>query len=147
MAESEEEVKTILMKVKEESEKSWLKTQHSKNKNYGIQSHNLMANRWGDSDRLHFLGLQITSDCNCSQEIKRHLLLGRKAVTILDGILKIRDVTLPTKVCMVFPVIMYGCENWNTKKAKHLEIDAFDLWCCRRLLESLGHQGEPTSQS
>ena len=101
-----------------------------------------MANRWGNSgnsDRLNFLGLQkITADGDCSHEIKRHLLLGRKAITNLDSILKSRDITLPKKAhlvkAMVFPVVMYGCESWTIKKAEHQRIDAFELSCCRRLL-------------
>ena len=88
--------------------------------------------------RDYFLWLQITADGDCSHEIKRHLLLQRKVMTKLDGILKSRDITLPTKVClvraMVFPVVMYGCESWIIKKAKHQRIDAFELWCWRRLL-------------
>ena len=85
-----------------------------------------------------FLGSKITADGDCSHEIKRHLLLGRKAVTTLDSILKRRDITLPTKFClvkpMVFPVVMYGCESWTIKKAECQRIDAFELWCWRRLL-------------
>ena len=85
-----------------------------------------------------FWGSKITSDGDCSHEIKRHLLLGRKVMTNLDSILKSRDITLPTKVClvkaMVFPVVMYGCESWTVKKAERLKIDAFELWCWRRLL-------------
>ena len=85
-----------------------------------------------------FLGSKITADGDCSHEIKRHLLLGRKAMANLDSILKSRDITLPTKVhlvkAMVFPVVMYGCESWTIKKAEHLRIDAFELWCWRRLL-------------
>ena len=83
-----------------------------------------------------FLGSKITADGDCSHEIKRHLLLGRKAMTNLDSILKSRDITLPTKVClvMVFPVVMYGCESWTIKKDEHRRIDAFELWCWRRLL-------------
>ena len=85
-----------------------------------------------------FLGSKITSDSYCSLEIKRHLLLGGKIMTNLDSILKSRDITLPTKVClvkaMVFPVVMYGCESWTIKKAEHRRIDAFKLWCWRRLL-------------
>ena len=85
-----------------------------------------------------FLGFKITADGACSHEMKRRLLLGRKAMTNLDNILKIRDITLPTKVClvkaMVFQVVMYGCESWTTKKAEHLRIDGFKLWCWRRLL-------------
>ena len=85
-----------------------------------------------------FLGSKITADGNCSHEIKRHLLLGRKAMTNLDNILKSRNITLPTKVwrvkAMVFPIVMYGCESWTIKKAKHRRINAFELWCRRRLL-------------
>ena len=88
-----------------------------------------------------FLGSKITADGDCSHEIKRHLLLGRKAMTNLDSILKSRDITLPTKVhlvkAMVFPVVMYGCESWTIKKAEHQRIDAFELWCWRRLLRVL----------
>ena len=88
--------------------------------------------------RLYSLGLQITAHGDCSHEIKRHLLLGRKVMTNLDGILKSRDITLPTKVrlvkAMVFPVVMYGCESWTVKKAEWRRIDAFELWCWRRLL-------------
>ena len=85
-----------------------------------------------------FLGSKITADGDCSREIKRHLLLGRKVMTNLDSTLKSRDTTLPTKVClvkaMVFPVVMYGCESWTVKKAEHRKTDAFELWCWRRLL-------------
>ena len=100
-----------------------------------------MANRWRNnenSDRLYFLDSKITADGDCSHEIKRRLLPGRKAMTNLDSILKGRDITLPTKVCivntMVFTIIMYGCENWTIKKAEGQRIDAFELWCWRRLL-------------
>ena len=100
-----------------------------------------MANRWGNngnSDRLSFLVSKITEDDDCSHEIKRYLLLGRKALTNLDSILKSRDITLPTKVClvkaMVFPVVMYGCERWTIKKAEHQRVDAFELWCWIRFL-------------
>ena len=98
-----------------------------------------MGNRWGNSVRLYFfLSSKIAADGDCSQEIKRCLLLGRKVMTNLDSILKSRDITLPAKVClvkaMVFPVVMYGCEIWTVKKAEHQRIDAFELWCCRRLL-------------
>ena len=99
-----------------------------------------MVNRWGNSgnsDRL-FWGAQITADGDCSHEIKRRLILGKKVTTNLDSILKCRDITFPTKVClvkaMVFPVVMYGCESWTVKKAKHWRIGAFELWCWRRLL-------------
>ena len=100
-----------------------------------------MGNRWGNSgnsERLYFWGSKITADCDCSHEIKRRLLLGRKVMTNLDSILKSRDIPLLTKVClfkaMVFPVIMYGCESWTIKKAECQRIDAFELWCWRRLL-------------
>ena len=93
-------------------------------------------------------GSKITADGDCSHEVKRCLLLGRKAVTNLDSILKSRAVTLPTKLCavkaMVSPAVMYGCENWTVKKAEHQRIDAFELWCWRRVL---GLQGDQTSQS
>ena len=121
--------------------KSWLKAQHSENEDHGIRSHYLMGNRWrnsGNSIKLYFLGSKITADGDCSHEIKRHLLLGRKAMTNLDSILKSRDITLPTKIrlvkAMVFPVVMYGCESWTVKKAEHQIIDAFELCCWRRLL-------------
>ena len=124
MTESKEEIKSLLMKVKEESEKSWLKTQHSKNQDHGIRSHHSMKI---DGETLEtvtdfiFLGSKITADGNCSHEIKRHLLLGRKVMTNLDSIFKSRDITLLTKVHlvkgMVFPVVMYGCESWTIKKA------------------------------
>ena len=116
-AESEEELKSLLMKVRE-SEKVGSKLNIQKTK--------------------IFLGSKITADDNCSHEIKRRLLLGRKVMTNLDSILKSRDITLPTKVhlvqAMVFPVIMYGCESWTIKKAERQRIDAFQLWCWRRLL-------------
>ena len=121
-----------------------IKIQHSKNKNHGIRSHHFMANRWGNSgnsERLYFLGLQITADGDCSHKIRRRLLLGRKAMTNLDSILKSRDISLPKKVrlvkAMVFPVVMYECESWTVKKAEHQRIDAFELWCWRRLLRVL----------
>ena len=100
-----------------------------------------MVNRWGNngnSDRLYLLKLKVTADGECSRDIKRHFLLGRKAMTNLDSILKSRDITLTTKVClvktMVFPLVMYRCKSWTIKKAEHRRIDAFELWCCRRLL-------------
>ena len=107
----------------------------------GIWCHHYMANRWrnnGNSDRLYFLGLQITAGGDCSHEIERRLLLGRKVMTKLHSIFKSRDITLPTKVhlvkAMVFPVVMYGYESWTKKKGEHQRIDAFELWCWRRLL-------------
>ena len=100
-----------------------------------------MANRWGNngnSERLTFLGFKITVDGDCSHEIKRHLLLGRKTMTNLDSILKSRHITLPTHVhivkAMVFPVVMYRCESWTIKKTECQKIDAFELWCWKRLL-------------
>src|SRR5574342_647585 len=141
MAESEEELKSLLMKVKVESEKVGLKR--------NIQKTKIMAsgpiNSWeieGEtveavSDFI-FLGSKITADGDCSHEIKRHLLLGRKVMTNLDSILKSRDITLLTKVrlgkAMVFPVVMYGCDSRKRKKAECQRIDAFQLWCWRRLL-------------
>ena len=137
MAESEEELSSLLMKVMRRVKQSWLKSQHSRNENHGIRSHHFMADRWennGKNVRLYFLGLQS----DCSHEIKRCLLRGRKAMTNLDSILKCRDITLLTKVCLVkalfFPVVMYGCESWTIKKTEHQRIDAFELWCWRRLL-------------
>ena len=100
-----------------------------------------MANRWGKVETVTdfiFFGSQITADCDCSHEIKRHLLLGRQVMTNLDSILKSRDISLPTKVrlvkAVVFPVVVYRCESWTIKKAEHQRIDAFELWCWRRLL-------------
>ena len=97
-----------------------------------------MASRWGNSGRLYILGSKITADGDYSYVIRRRLLLGRKVMTNLDSILKSRDITLPTKVrlvkAVVFPVVMYGCESWTIKKAEHRGIDAFELWCWRRLL-------------
>ena len=141
MAESEEELKSLLMKVKEEGEKVGLKL--------NIQKMKIMASSpitsWeigGETVEtvLDFIlgGSKITADGDCSHEIKRRLLPGRKVMTNLDSILKSRDITLPTKVrlvkAMVFPVVMYGCESWTVKKAECQRIDAFELWCWRRLL-------------
>ena len=113
--------------------KSWLKAQHSENEDHGIRSYHFIANRWGNSGnsgRLHVLGSKITADGDCSHEIKRSLLLGRKPMTNLDSILKSKDITLPTKVClvkaMVFPVVMYGYESWTIKKAERQRIDALN---------------------
>ena len=139
MAESEEELKSLLMKVKEESKKVGLKTQHSENEDHAIWSHLFMANRCGNNgngQRLYFLGSKITADGECSHEIKRHLLLGRKAMT--NSVLKGRDITLLTKVqivkAKVFPIVMNGYESWTIKKAEHWRTGAFELWCWRRLL-------------
>ena len=125
MAESEE-LKSLLMKVKEENEKVGLKLNIQKTKNMASGPMTSWQNRWGNSgnsDILCFGGSKITADDECSHEIKRHLVIGRKVMTNLDSILKSRDISLPTKVClvkaMVFPVVMYGCENWTVKKAEH----------------------------
>ena len=141
MAENEEELKSLLIKMNEESEKVGLKLNIKKTK--------IMASRpitsWQiDGETVetvaHFIlgGSQITADGDCSHEIKRRLLLGRKVMTNLDSKFKSRDITLPTKVrlvkAMVFPVVMYGCESWTVKKAECQRIDAFVLWCWRRLL-------------
>ena len=121
--------------------KSWLKTQHSENEHHGNWSHHFMGNRWERVETVTDLmiwGSKITADGDCSHEIKRRILLGRKVMTNPDSILKSRDITLPTKVrlvkAMVFPVVMYGCESWTIKKAECQGIDAFELWCWRRLL-------------
>ena len=128
MAESEEELKSLLMKAKVESEKVGLNLNIQKTKIIQkTKSHHFMGNRWGNSGnsvRLYFFeGSKITADGDCSHEIKRCLLLGRKVMTNLDSIFKSRDITLPTKVrllkAMVFPVVMYGCESWTVKKAEH----------------------------
>ena len=141
MAESEEELKSLLMKVKEESEKVGLKMNFQKTK---ITASSPITSWQIDGETVEtvadyiFGGSKITADGDCSHEIKRRLLLGRKVMTNLDSILKSRDITLPTKVClvkaMVFPVVMYGCESWTVKKAECGRIDAFELWCWRRLL-------------
>ena len=135
MAESEEELKSLLMKVKEESEKVGLKLNIQEMASGPITSWQIE----GETVAVFILGgSKIIADGDCSHEIKRCLLLGRKAMTNLDSILKSRGITLPTRVClvkdMVFPVVMYGCENWTIKTAEHLRIDAFELWCWRRLL-------------
>ena len=129
------------MKVKEESEKVGLKLNIQKTK---IMASGPITSWQIDGETVEtvadftFLGSQITADGDCSHEIKRRLLLGRKAMTNLDSILKSRDITLPTKVClvkaMVFPVVMYGFKSWTVKKAECRRIDAFELWCWRRLL-------------
>ena len=154
MAESEKELKSLLMKVKEESEKDDLKL--------NIQKTKIMASgpitSWqidGDTveivDDFVFLGTKITADGDCSHAIKRHLLLGGKVMTNLDSILRSRDITLSTKVClvkaMVFPIVMYGCESWHIKKAECKRIDAFELWCRRRLLRVPWTARDPPSPS
>ena len=138
MAESEEELKSLLMKVREKSEKVGLKLKIQKTK---IMATGPITSWEIDGETVSdyiFLCSKITADGDCSHEIKRCLLLGRKVMTNLDSILKSRDNTLPTKVhlikAMVFPVVMYGCESWTVKKAEYRKIDAFELWCWRRLL-------------
>ena len=133
MAESEEELKSLLMKGKEESEKVGLKLNIQKTKNMEsspITSWEIDVETVSD---FIFLVSKITADGDCSHEIKRHLLLGRKVMTNLDTTLKSKDITLSTKVRlvkgMVFPVVMYGCESWTIKKAEHRRIDGFELWC------------------
>ena len=140
MAESEE-LKSLLMKVKEESEKVGLKLNIQKTK---IMASSPIASQKIDGETVEtvtdfiFGGSKVTADGGCSHEIKRYLLLGREVMTNLDSILKSRDITLSTKVhlvkAVVSPVVMYGCESWIIKKAEHWRIDAFELWCWRRLL-------------
>ena len=141
MAESREELKSLLMKVKEESEKSGLKLNIQKTKimaSSPITSWQLDAEIMETVTDFIFLGSKITGDGDCSHEIKRCLLLERKVITNLDRVLKSRDIILPTKVsivkAMVFPVVMYRCESWTIRNAKCGRIDAFKLWCWRRLL-------------
>ena len=149
MAESEEELKSLLMK--EESEKVGLKLNIQKTK---IMASGPITSWQIDGEIVSgfiFLGSKITADGDCSHEIKRRLLLGRKVMTNLDNILKSRDITLPTKIllvkAMVFPVVMYGCESWTIKKAECRRIDAFELWCWRRLLRVPWTARDQTSQS
>ena len=141
MAESEEELKSLLMKVKEESEKVGLKLNIQKTK---IMAPGPITSWQIDGERAETVadfilgGSKITADGDCSHEIKRRLLLGRKVMINLESIFKSRDITLPTKVrlvkAVVFPVVMYGCESWTVKKGERRRIDAFELWCWRRLL-------------
>ena len=136
MAESEEELKSLLKKVKEESEKVGLKLNIQKTK---IMASSVITSWQIDGETMETVadfvlrGSKITADGDCSHEIKRHLLLGRKVMTKLDSILKSRDITLPTKVhlvkAMVFPVVIYGCESWTINKTEYQRIDAFELWC------------------
>ena len=140
-AESEEELKSLLIKVKEESEKVGLKLNIQKTK---IMASSPITSWQRDGETVEtvsdliFLGSQITADGDCSHEIKRYLLLGRKVMTNLDSILKSRDTTLPTKVhpvkAIVFQGVIYGCESWTIKKAERRRIDAFEVWYWRRLL-------------
>ena len=121
------------MKTKEESEKAGLKLNIQKDEDHGITPRQIDEERMETVRDFIFLGPEVTTGDDCSHEIKRHLLLGRKVMTNLDSILKSRDVTLPTKVhivkAMVFTVVMYRCENWTMKKAECQWIDAFELWC------------------
>ena len=142
MAESEEELKNLLIRVKEESERAGLRLNVKKTK---IMASNPITAWQIEGEKVEvvtdflFLGSKITVDGDCSHEIRRRLLLGRKAMTNIDSVFKSRDITLPTKVpigkALVFPVVMYSCESWTVKKAEHERIDAFKLWCWRRLLE------------
>ena len=154
MSESEEELKSLLMNMKEESEKLGLKLNIQKTEIMASAPITSWENRWGNSRnsvRLYFWGYKITADGDCSHEIKRCLLLGRKGMTNLDNILKSRDITLSPKVhlvkAMVFPVVMYGCESWTIKKAECWRIDAFEGGVGEDSWESLGLQGDPTSPS
>ena len=140
MAESEEELKSLLMKVKVESDKVGLKLNIQKTKIMAsgpITSWEIDGETVETVANFIFLGSKITADGDCSHEIERHLLLGKNVITNLDSILKGRDITLSTKVhlvkAMVFPVVMYGYESWTIKKAESRRIDAFELWCWRRL--------------
>ena len=140
MAESEEELKSLLMKLKEESEKVGLKLNIQKTK---IMASGPITSQEIDGETVEtvsdfiFGGFKITADGDCSHEIKRRFLLGREVMTNINSILKSRDITLPTKVCLlkatVFPVVVYGCDSWTIKKAEHRRIDTFELWCWGRL--------------
>ena len=136
MAESEEELKSLLMKVKEKSEKVGLKLNIQKTKIMASGPITLWEIDGETVSDFIFWGSKITADDYCSHEIKRRLLLGRKVMTNLDSILKSRDIALPPNPhlvkAMVFPVVMYGCESWTIKKAECSKIDAFELWCWRR---------------
>ena len=136
MAENEEELKSLLMKVKEESEKVGLKLNMQKTKIMAsgpITSWDIDGETVETVSDFTFLGSKITADGDCSHKIKRCLFLGKKVMTNLDSTLKSREIALPAKVClvkaMVFPVVTYGCESWTVKKAEHLRIDAFEMWC------------------
>ena len=152
MAESEEELKSLLMKVKEQSEKAGLKPRKTKITASGpIPSWQIDGKNVETMTRVYFLGLQNTADGDSIYEIKRWLLLGRKAVRNLDSISKIRRITLPTKVrlvkAMVFPVVMCECESWTIKKTECPKIDALELWCWKRLLTVPWTARRKTSQS
>ena len=154
MAESKEELKSLLMKLKEESEKSGLKLNMQKTKIMvpsPITSWQVCGEQMEVMTDFIFLGSKITADGNCSHEIKRCLLLRRKVMTNPDSILKSRDISLLTKVCLVkaivFPVVMYGYESWTTKKTEHHRTDAVELWCRRRLLRVPWTAGDQTNPS
>ena len=149
-----QEVKSLLMKVKEKSEKVIIKLNIQKTK---IMASSPIISCQVDGDTMEtvidfiFSGSKITADSDCSHEMERHLLLGRKAIINIGSILQRRDINLPTKVrlvkAMAFPVVTYGCESWTIKKAEGQKIEAFELWCWERLLESIGLQGDPASPS
>ena len=148
MAENEEELKSLLMKVKEESEKVSLKLNFQKSKIMAsgpISSWQINGETVETVADFIFWGSKITADGECSHEIKRCLLLGRRVMTNLDSILKSRDITLLTKVrlvkVMAFPVVMYGCVSWTVEKAEHRRINAFELWCWRREIKSVSPKG------
>ena len=150
MAESKKELKSLLMKVKEESEKVGLKLNIQKTKIMASSPITLWQTDGETMETVRlYLGSKITADGDCSHEIKRHLLFGRKAMSNLDSILKSRDITLPTKVRLVKAMVfhMYGCESWTIKKAACRRIDAFVFVVLEKTLESLGLQGDQTSQS
>ena len=143
MAGSKEEIKSLLMKVKEESERATLKLNIKKTK---IMASGRITSWYIEGEKVEvvtgfiFWGSTVTTDVDCSHEIRRQLLLGRKAIANLDHILNSRDITLLTKIriakALVFPVVMYGCESWNIKKAERQRIDAFELWCWEKTLDS-----------
>jgi len=142
VAESKEELKSLLIKVKEESEKAGLKLNIQKTKimmaSGPITSWQIDGETMETVRDFIFLSSKISVDSDCSHEIKRHLILGRKSMTNVDSVLKSRDITLPTKDCLVkalvFPIVMYTCESWTIRKAEHRRTDAFKMWCWRRLL-------------
>ena len=153
MAGSKEEIKSLLMKVKEESERATLKLNIKKTK---IMASGRITSWYIEGEKVEvvtgfiFWGSTVTTDVDCSHEIRRQLLLGRKAMTNLDSVLKSRNITLLTNVyivkTVVFSVVMYGCESWTVKKAESQRIDAFEQWCWRRLLRVPGQLGDQISQ-
>ena len=154
MAESKEELKSLLMKVKEESEKAGLKLNIQKTKILAsgpINSWQIDGENVETVSDIIFLSSKVTADGDCSHQIKRHLLFGRKVMKNLDSVLKSRDIISLTKVCIVkaivFPVVMYGCETWTIKKAEHRRIDAFELWCWRILRRGPWTARDQISQS